>query len=69
MALRVRVLDVATDILPTFEAAAKPGTTVLIVRPFDELGKGVLEQRCVGACGDSGLVGKLLISIKTLRHM
>jgi hypothetical protein len=38
--------------------------------PLYGLGKGLLEQRCVGACGDSGLVGKLiLISIKALRHM
>jgi hypothetical protein len=52
VALLVRVFDVATDIPPKLKAAAKPVTTILIVRPFDELGKGVLEQRCVGACGD-----------------
>jgi hypothetical protein len=69
VALLVRVLDVATDIPPKFEAAAKPAATIPIVCPFDGLGKGLLEQRCVGACGDSGLVGKLLISIKALRHM
>jgi hypothetical protein len=34
VALLVKVLDVATDIPPKFEAAAKPVATIPIVCPF-----------------------------------